>query len=128
MVVSPNAIARLRHLHLLAASPPEREYVVRRTTNLNEELTPGAADIEAGADAGAAAPARKAKAPAKPKSVKVKAADSTETPAVNLADAAPAESAPVATEAPVAAPAAAPVAAPEATPEAPSDAGSEPQS
>ena len=108
MVGSPNAIARLRHLLLLAASPPEREYVVRRTTNLNEELTPGAADIEAGADAGAAAPARKAKAPAKPKSVKVKAADSTEAPVVDLADVAPAESAPVATEAPVAAPAAAP--------------------
>jgi small subunit ribosomal protein S1 len=98
----------LRHLLLLAASPPEREYVVRRTTNLNEELTPGAADIEAGADAGAAAPARKAKAPAKPKSVKVKAADSTEAPVVDLADVAPAESAPVVTEAPVAAPAAAP--------------------
>jgi len=108
VVGSPNAIARLRHLLLLAASPPEREYVVRRTTNLNEELTPGAADIEAGADAGAAAPARKAKAPAKPKSVKVKAADSTEAPVVDLADVAPAESAPVATEAPVAAPAAAP--------------------
>ena len=75
---------------------------------MNEELTPGAADIEAGADAGAAAPARKAKAPAKPKSVKVKAADSTEAPVVDLADVAPAESAPVATEAPVAAPAAAP--------------------
>jgi small subunit ribosomal protein S1 len=108
VVGSPNAIARLRHLLLLAASPPEREYVVRRTTNLNEELTPGAADIEAGADAGAAAPARKAKAPAKPKSVKVKAADSTEAPVVDLADVAPAESAPVVTEAPVAAPAAAP--------------------
>jgi small subunit ribosomal protein S1 len=98
----------LRHLRLLAASPPEREYVVRRTTNLNEELTPGAADIEAGAEAGAAAPARKAKAPAKPKSVKVKAADSTETPAVDLDSVAPAESASLATEAPVAAPAAAP--------------------